>query len=56
MTNPVPKKYSVLVVEDDPLIFDILVFKFRNKDWEVNSAMDGEAGLKKAAEIGRAHV
>ena len=51
MANSVVKKHSALVIEDDPLIFDILVFKFRNKDWEVSSAMDGENGLKKAAEF-----
>ncbi len=50
MTNTEPEKNAVLIIEDDPLIFDILVFKFRNKDWEVHSAMDGEVGLKKAAE------
>lgn len=51
MSNAESKKYAALVIEDDPLIFDILVFKFRNKGWEVNSAMDGETGLKKAAEF-----
>jgi CheY-like chemotaxis protein len=50
MTDTMPRKYSALIIEDDPLILDILVFKFRNKEWEVSSAMDGEAGLKKAAE------
>lgn len=43
-------KPLVLIIEDDPFILDILVFKFNKKEWRVISAMDGEAGLKKAAE------
>ncbi len=48
--SKITKKYSVLIVEDDPLILDILVFKFNKKEWAVSSAMDGEVGLEKVAE------
>jgi len=44
------KEYSVVCVEDDPLILEILAFKFQKKNWQVVSAMDGETALKRISE------
>jgi len=45
-SNAVP--HSVLVIEDDPFILDIIVLKFTNQKWNVTSAMNGEKGLELA--------
>jgi len=45
------KKYSVVVVEDDTLILDIITFKFKKKEWDVHSTMDGESGIDKIKEV-----
>lgn len=42
--------YKAVIVEDDPLILDIITFKFKKKGWDIVSAMDGETGLEKIAE------
>jgi len=44
------REYSVVCVEDDPLILEILAFKFQKKNWQVVSAMDGETALKRISE------
>lgn len=46
--NTSERKLSVLLIEDDPLILDILAFKFKKQEWEIYSALDGESGIKKA--------
>lgn len=42
------KGYSVLIIEDDPFILELLVLKFTKKNWVVDTATDGETGLVKA--------
>lgn len=44
------KSHSVLIVEDDPFILDILAHKFARNKWDVISVQDGENGLKEAEE------
>ncbi len=38
--------YSVVIIEDDPLILDILVYTFKKQHWAIETAQDGEAGLE----------
>ncbi|MDD5448645.1 MAG: response regulator transcription factor [Actinomycetota bacterium] len=41
-------KRSVLIVEDDPLVSELLAKAFRLEGYEVDVARDGEEGLRKA--------
>ncbi len=41
------RSYSVLVVEDDKFLRDLLVLKLKKEGFKVSEAMDGEEGLKK---------
>src|SRR3989344_2904666 len=41
------RSYSVLVVEDDKFLRDLLVLKLKREGFKVSEAMDGEEGLKK---------
>lgn len=42
------QKRSVLIVEDDPLVGELLAKTFRLEGYEVDVARDGEEGLRKA--------
>ena len=44
-------KSTALVIEDEAFILDLLVYKFKDQDWEIVSAMNGEAGIEKAKEV-----
>ncbi len=44
-------KCTALVIEDEAFILDLLVYKFKDQDWEIVSAMNGEAGIEKAKEV-----
>lgn len=41
---------KVLIVEDEKMIVDILVFNLKKEGYETEFALDGEAGLQKARE------
>lgn len=41
---------AVLIIEDDMLILDIIVLKFRKANWKVFSATDGERGMQKLSD------
>lgn len=43
--------YTVLVVDDEPDIVDIIEYNLRNEGYDVHTASDGEQALKKAKEI-----
>jgi len=38
--------HCVHIIEDDPLILDILVFRFKDAGWQIVSSMNGEKGLE----------
>ena len=48
--NTEAPKRTVLVIEDEAFILDLLVYKFKDQDWKIVSAMNGEAGIEKAKE------
>ena len=41
---------TALVIEDEAFILDLLVYKFKDQNWKIISAMNGEAGIEKAKE------
>ncbi len=45
-----PKDFSVLVVEDDRFLRDLMVRKIQKEGFEVYDALDGEMGLQQAKE------
>lgn len=45
------KKPVILLVEDDPLLVKMYVTKFSMEGYQIETAGDGEAGLKKAIEL-----
>lgn len=45
-----PKKFKILIVEDDPILIKMYKAKFIKEGFEVLAAEDGEAGLKLALE------
>lgn len=42
-----PRSYSVLIIEDDKFLRDLLVLKLKKEGFRVSEAFDGEEGLKK---------
>ena len=45
-----PQKIKILLVEDDPLIVHLYEEVFKRAGYQLETAFDGEAGLKKMAE------
>jgi response regulator RpfG family c-di-GMP phosphodiesterase len=48
-------KLTVLVIDDDPVILELLRVNFEIEGFDVICAADGEEGFRRA-QIGRAHV
>lgn len=46
------KKYKILIIEDDDLIRESLVFKMEKEGFEIDSASDGEVGIDKVKNNG----
>lgn len=42
---------KILMIDDDPFIADMYVLKFRDEEFEVETARTGKDGLKKIAEF-----
>lgn len=42
---------KILMIDDDPFIADMYVLKFRDEEFEVETARNGKDGLKKIAEF-----
>ena len=48
MNNMSIKKKKIVIIEDDSFILKALEIKFKNKDFDILVASDGEAGLEMA--------
>ncbi len=42
---------SVLIIEDERALVDVLTYNFKNEGYEVHSASDGQAGLRRAQSL-----
>ena len=42
------KMPKILIIDDDPFILDMYVLKFKERGFDVESARDGQEGIKKA--------
>lgn len=40
--------YKILIIDDDPFILDMYTLKFRERGFDIDSARDGQDGVKKA--------
>ena len=45
------KKIKILLVEDEEMLANMYETKFKNEGFDIEKALDGEKGLKKAQEI-----
>ncbi len=48
VNNSNTKSYRVLIIEDEEFVLNLIMHKFKDQNWEVSSAMNGETGLEKA--------
>lgn len=48
--EPLPQRYRVLVVDDDPMMLDVLVRILRRENFDLVTAASGEEALARAAE------
>lgn len=46
-----PKQPKVLLIDDDQFIVDMYVLKFKEDNFEINTARDGKEGLAKVKEF-----
>lgn len=44
------KKYNILLIEDEEMLANMYETKFKNEGFDIRKALDGETGLKMAAE------
>ena len=44
------KKYNILLIEDEEMLANMYETKFKNEGYDIAKALDGETGLKMAAE------
>ncbi|QQG46107.1 MAG: response regulator [Candidatus Niyogibacteria bacterium] len=49
--SPAQNQYSVLIVEDDKFLRDLLVLKLKKEGFKISEALDGQEGLNKARSV-----
>ena len=45
------KQYNILLIEDEEMLANMYETKFKNEGFNIRKALDGETGLKLAAEL-----